>query len=189
MVEHGLTAQDNLIGFSQDLQGATLTVLPQIELLAIALPSWSRQNMHAHLGPLPHPGQGTEMDSGHALLWTGIGQYYTFGSDRFLGENTMALKLAGTGYVTDISDGWTAFEFTGPLALERLDLITLPDLTGGEFNVGAVISTVLGHLRVLIWRRATDKIVLLSASSSAQSLSHHLARDLALHDAISKRSH
>ena len=61
-------------------------------------------------------------------------------------------------------------ELEGDDARSRLDLVTVPDLSDDAFAVGNVTSTILSHIRVLIWRRTETSLVLLSAASTGRSL-------------------
>lgn len=187
VADQGLSTHRELVGFTRQFATTRLQNVPQFELLAVAIPSWARQKSVAQIGPLPNPGQSSVMPSGQHLLWTGVGQYYAYCETSAQGEAAMNARLEGAGYVTDVSDGWVSFDLQGVDAQTRLDLITLPDLSDDTFQVGAVTSTVIAHLRVLIWRRAEDHFVLLTAASSARSFIHHLNEDLALFDTVSER--
>ena len=187
MASKGLSASNSLNGFSKSFGSTTFRIVPSFELLAIAIPSWPRQETNSKLGMLPNPGQSGALDSSQHILWMGVSQYYIFDEESFTGEATMNARLDGTGYVTDISDGWVAMVLEGPDALARIDLITLPDLAENLFNVGAVTSTILAHTRVVVWRQASEKIVLLAAASSARSFINSLAHELSMLDTVSER--
>lgn len=174
-----LEERNALIGFSVGIGSSTLRVVPKKELLAISFPSWARQQLAAQLAPLPSPGRSVEFGEGQYLLWLGVGQLMSYSKDDPIGETRMAQQIAPAGNVTELSDGWIALELEGPDALERLDLIAMPDLAEGSFDVGEITSTVINHLRVLIWRQSPTRLVLLSPASSARSLVHRLREDLA----------
>jgi len=174
-----LEERNALAGFSDGIGHSTLRVVPNKELLAISFPTRARQQIAAQLATLPSPGRSVEFGEGQYLLWSGVGQLLSYSEDDPIGETRMARQIAQAGYVTDLSDGWIAVELEGPDALERLDLITMPDLAEGRFDVGEITSTVVNHVRVLIWRRSPTRLVLLSPASSARSLLNRLREDLA----------
>lgn len=168
-----------LVGYSVGIGGSTLRVVPEKELLVVSYPASARQQLAAQLAPLPGPGHSVEFGEGQYLLWLGVGQLMSYSKGDPIGETRMAQRIAQAGNVTDLSDGWIALELEGPDALERLDLITMPDLAEGRFDVGEMTSTVMNHLRVLIWRQSPTRLVLLSPASSARSLVNRLHEDLA----------
>ncbi len=170
-----LEERNVLAGYSVGIGSSALRVVPKKELLAISFPASARQQ----LAPLPGPGRTVEFGEGRYLLWLGVGQLMSYGTDDPIGETGMAQQIGQAGYVTDVSDGWIALELEGPDALERLDLIAMPDLADGRFDVGEITSTVVNHLRVLIWRQSPARLVLLSPASSARSLLDRLREDLA----------
>ena len=174
-----LEERNALVGSSVGIGHSTLRVVPEKELLAISYPAGSGQQIAEQLAPLPGPGLSVDFGEGRYLLWLGVGQILSYGTDDPIGETAMAQQIGQAGYVTDLSDGWVALELEGPDALERLDLITLPDLAEGCFDVGEITSTVMNHLRVLIWRQSPTRLILLSPASSARSLMHRLCGDLA----------
>jgi len=174
-----LEERNALVGFSAGIGGSTLRVVPTRELLVISFSISARQQLAAQLAPLPNPGRSVKFGEGQYLLWLGVGQLMSYSKGDPIGETRMAERIAQAGNVTDLSDGWIALELEGPDALERLDLITTPDLAEGRFDVGEITSTVMNHLRVLIWRQSPTRLVLLSPASSARSLVHRLHEDLA----------
>lgn len=173
-----LEARHPLAYLAAEIGRSTLRVVVTKELLAIDYAAWMQQQLTAALGPLPEPGRSVDYGSRQSLLWSGVGQLMSYAHETTIGEAALSEKIATAGYVTDVSDGWIALELEGPDAQARLDLITMPDLSTDNFGVGAVTSTVLNHIRVLIWRQASERLVLLSAASSAESFLHSLRAGL-----------
>lgn len=185
MAETGLQARPLGAGITHSIGETTLSVIARKELLAIAYPPAMAAQVEVALGALPTPATSTALSTGQRILWVGVGQLLCFGTSP-LGEAATAAKLEDSGYVTDLSDGWIALDLSGPDAQARLDLLTLPDLSDEAFAVGAVTSTPIGHLRVVIWRKTQTQFVLLSAASSALSLIQTLQDELALLDRVSE---
>ena len=79
-------------------------------------------------------------------------------------------RLNGAGYTTDQSDNWVVLEATGPDTLTALERLCLLDVR--SFPDGGSGRTVMEHMGALIVRLSAEKVLLLSASSSAPSFLH-----------------
>ena len=78
--------------------------------------------------------------------------------------------LNGAGYTTDQTDVWVVLEVSGPdtlAALERLCPLDVP-----QFPIHGAGRTVMEHMGAMVVRLAEDRVLLLSASSSAGSFLH-----------------
>jgi len=163
-----------------------LRAIPNKRLFAISYPETARPDMQARLGTLPAPGKSTELDDNSGILWTGVGEVFVLGNEDGPDAAAMADRIGTAGYITDLSDGWIALELEGDDARARLDLVTVPDLSDDAFAVGNITSTILSHIRVLIWRRTETSLVLLSAASTGRSLFQRLRHELALFDRLAE---
>lgn len=144
-----------------------LNAIPNKRLLAISYPDSARADLQARLGAMPEPSKSMKLGDNADLLWTGIGELYVLGNEDGPDANALSEGIGDTGYVTDLSDGWIALELEGGDAQARLDLVVTPDLSEGSFAVGDVTSSILSHIRMLIWRRTETAFVLLSTASTA----------------------
>lgn len=79
-------------------------------------------------------------------------------------------KLGGAGYTTDQTDAWVILEISGPATLAALERLCPLDAAGMPIDGAA--RTVMEHMGAMIIRRAPDRFLLLSASSSARSFLH-----------------
>lgn len=181
MAETGLPPLEErhpLVGLSTSIGRSTLRAVAKKELLIISFPSWARQQLIEAIAPLPCPGGSVDAGEGQSLLWTGVGELMSYTEGDPVGERYLARQISKAGYVTDVSDGWIAMSLEGPDAEVLLDLITMPDLAEGSLDIGTITSTVLNHIRMLIWRQGQGRMILLSPASSANSLLHRLCDDL-----------
>lgn len=81
-------------------------------------------------------------------------------------------QLKGAGYTTDQTDGWVMLELSGPDTLSALERICPIDLDTSGFPSGAFARTVMEHMGALVLRLEDDRLLLMSASSSAASFLH-----------------
>ena len=123
---------------------------------------------------LPEPGHLTKAKTGNAMLvWTSPDQYlYLFDDAGKDPARTVGSGLGSKAYVTDQSDAWACLEMKGGRKLEALERICPIDLHPDKFVVGMAARTMMEHLGVLILRDQPDRLLLLSARSSAQSMLH-----------------
>lgn len=172
-----LTEAPVLDGHIFQIGTTRLSVIAQKSLCVIAFAASDKGSVGKAIGPLPEPGQ-ISIKSDETLIWTGQREVMQFFEGPNQREAALAARLGAVGHVTEVSDGWVALTLEGNDALRLLDMLTLPDLSEEAFPMGASTSTVLDHVRVLICRVATTRILILSPASSAKSLWHGLSEQL-----------
>lgn len=172
-----LAPQNRLPDDALEMSGGVLKIIQNKEILSINFPLSSEGKITKLLKASVAPGKSANFGK-HHLLWTEVGQFFCYGDKAPLGEAALAKRVGGAGYVTDLSDGWVAVQLSGAQAQNMLDQITLPDLSNEAFAIGDVTSTLMTHLRVIIWRNSDTSFTLLSAASSASSFLHALSEEL-----------
>ncbi len=179
MADYRLTAAPALGGYHRAFDGVTLREMPDLALVALALP---RGGEAAATGAI-EAAFGTALpESGHtALSSDGTERLLRLGPDQAFvlmtrstpdAEAFIAARLGGAAYVTDQSDAFVALEISGPRSRAALERICPLDLHPKVFSVGDVARTVMEHLGVMVLRTGQDSFLLLSARSSARSFLH-----------------
>jgi sarcosine oxidase subunit gamma len=92
----------------------------------------------------PAPGQSVEV-ADTRLVWAGRETAFLIGAP--------APELADAA-VIDLTDGWAGLSLSGPGAEAVLARLVPIDLRAAAFGEGAVARTLLGHVPVLVQRRA-----------------------------------
>lgn len=82
--------------------------------------------------------------------------------------------LSGAGYTTDQTDAWVCLELSGTGCLAALERLCPLDLDESVFPDNAAKRTTMEHMGAIAVRLASDRFLLLSASSSAGSFLHAL---------------
>jgi heterotetrameric sarcosine oxidase gamma subunit len=172
-----LAATLTLAGQQAAIGKSRLSVMADKEVFVVALAAHQPSGAQAALGALPKPAQALQAPLG-TLLWTGPREVMLLRENLRGDAVDLATQVAAAGHVTDVSDGWVVLCFEGCDALPLLDQLLLPDLHETVFLVGAVISTVFDHMRILICRVSDARVLILSASSTAASLWHGLTEKL-----------
>ena len=138
------------------------------ELAGAVMRSWSAE--------LPEPGRSTASADGEVkILGMSPDQFFVISTAAAPAGEFVSRAVAGAGYVTDQSDNWVTLRLEGPLVLPALERICPLDLDPAAFAVGSVARTVMEHLGAIIHREGRDRLLLLSASSSAHSFLHAVA--------------
>lgn len=90
------------------------------------------------------------------------------------GKPTDAIRTAigDAAYLTDQSDSWAALRIEGPQTRAALERICALDLHVDKFTPGTVARTAMEHLGVIMLCEAPDKVLMLSARSSADNFLH-----------------
>lgn len=117
----------------------------------------------------PEPGRSLEL-ADTRVLWSGREAALLIG--------TAAPELAEAA-VIDQSDGWAAMALSGPGAEAVLARLVPLDLRRAAFAEGAVARTLLGHVQVLILRRAGG-FELMVMASLARSAWHEIEKAMRL---------
>lgn len=170
-----MTARPALMGASAQIGGATLGVIADKSLFVLGIVN--AKALGDGLGALPGPGQSVVTPHG-AMLWSGAQEVMVFVEGPAVTEADLARRISASGQVTEVTDGWVVLSLRGARARALLDHIVLPDLSGDNFAVGAVVGTKLGHVRVLIWQRTADEVLILAPSSYSGALWHCLTTEL-----------
>lgn len=130
------------------------------------------------LGPLaailPYPGRTAAVDAALRARGLGLpepGVSLELADTRILWAGREAALLIGTAppelpdaAVIDQTDGWAGLSLAGPAAEAVLARLVPVDLRASAFPEGATARTLLGHLPVLILRRAGGFELLVTAS-------------------------
>ena len=122
--------------------------------------------------PLPEPGQAASQGDWGAF-WVGPGMWMIeapYGTHEDIAAHLKPI-FGEAASITEQTDAWARFEVTGPLQplFERLCNLDL-----WRFGPGSATRTVIEHLGVYAIRRAPNRMTLLGARSSADSLHHAL---------------
>ncbi len=170
-----LDAAPTLGGHDRTIGGNSIAERHDLALVSIACPLGGDAALAAALQSgwgLSAPTSTVASTSGDThLLQTAPDQMlFLFPHSAPDAERVVQAKLNGSGYTTDQTDSWVVLEVSGPetlAALERLcplDAATMPE---GGFG-----RTTMEHMGALILRLSSDRFLLLSASSSANSFLH-----------------
>lgn len=157
MVE--LIAEGALTGLPVTLGRATLAAYDPGRVTAIA-PFPGRA-----VPGFPAPGQIVRQGAAE-WVWAGRGTAFVLGDAPH--------DLAGQAAVTDQSDGWIWVRLSGADAVPVLARLVPLDLRPQGFAVGSSARSTLGHLPVLLVRRAPDVFQIAAFRSMAGSLVHDL---------------
>lgn len=104
--------------------------------------------------PLPQQCGGTSASGPHTVVWLGPDEWLVLSQAE---ESTVAAELrealAGApGSVVDVSANRTTLELSGPAARQVLEKGCPLDLHPRVFGPGRAVSTVVGHVAVLLWQ-------------------------------------
>ncbi|WP_339109588.1 sarcosine oxidase subunit gamma [Thioclava sp. GXIMD4216] len=164
---------------TETLGSMTLTERPDIALASVVARHGQSLTEVAGL-PLPAPGALTQ-GAGLTAFWAGPKQWLIEGEARAEEDFAAWVKTqASAASVTEQTDGWVAFDITGP-EMDRLleRLVNLPDSAKAT---GQATRTGLHHMSVFLLRLADDHCRIWGMRSYAGSLWH------ALHEVASRLS-
>lgn len=166
-----LGSVDSRIGENRILERADLAIV------SVATPLDGESALQAALQngwglSIPAPGSSTVSGDTRAV-WTAPDQLLLVFPHATPDANAAVQQtLGGTGYTTDQTDVWVILEISGPQTLSALE--RLCPLDAAHFPDGGAARTVMHHMGALIVRLGTERFLLMSASSSAQSFLHEV---------------
>jgi len=172
-----LEAVSPLGGFTASHNDVTIAEITGRSIVSIAVPNGGLAALKTAVSKqmkldLPGPGRLTRTKSGDAMLvWTSPDQFlYLFDEMGSHPAKSVGTALAGKAHVTDQSDAWACLEIAGSRKPEALERICPIDLHPDKFETGMATRTMIEHLGMLILRDQSDRFLVLSARSSAQSM-------------------
>lgn len=148
-----------------------------LALVSVAIPSGETAEIAAAFEKgwglaLPEP-RGSTVHGASRAVWTAPDQILLmFPHSSPTVSVRVSETLEGAGYVTDQTDAWVALEVSGPdtgAAMERLCPL---DLSLSAFPTNASARTIMEHLGAFVVRIDDERLLLLSARSSARSFLH-----------------
>lgn len=174
-----LTARAALDSASYDYEGLSIRELVDIKLLSVAAT------------PDQQASTSNALQTHCGLSWPEVTQSTSNESTDCLGlqpEQVMLLSqcsdndhtdlensLTSDTVVTDQTDSWVVVEVSGDRTHDVLERICPIDLHEDTFKIGQVARTSMEHSSVIVFRQ-TDRWVLLSPRSSAESFMHSLTQ-------------
>lgn len=174
-----LTAQSPLNGYAGDSGDISIREISHKSLISLAVPlngatTFASTVKDTYGLTIPKTGAAkTSKSSDVCLMGMQPDQYFLM----FENSDIEPLKaipkgLADVAYVTDQSDSFVFLQVSGPRSREALERICPIDIHADAFKLNAVARTSMEHLGTVIMRDGKDSFLLLSASSSAESLLH-----------------
>lgn len=103
----------------------------------------------------------------NAVLWSGRDQAFLLNA----APEGIGADMAA---ITDITDGWAALTVEGRAGAAALARLVPLDLSPRAFPEGATARTGLGHMQVLLHRRAGDKFTLYVFRSMVATAIHEI---------------
>lgn len=165
------------------VEGVTISAPTGIALVSIATPPKNREELTkriktAYGARVPKVGDSSLSADGNArFLGLQHGQMllvFDYGGDD--AGDVVSKKLGDIAYYTTQSDGWVILRLTGPAVTAVLERICMLDVNSAVFAIGNVTRTVMEHLGVVMLRESTDRFLLLSPRSSANSFLQAIVR-------------
>lgn len=142
---------------------------PEMALASLALPKGAGRPEPFGL-TLPGPG-GYVSDGPVGAVWAGPDQWMICAAGRaetdFAAE---ASQEAPGAYVTEQTDGFVAFEITGPSARLEAMLERLVNLPLAKLGPGCGVRTGVHHMTVFVLRPDAARVIFLGMRSAAESL-------------------
>ncbi|MDO5622635.1 MAG: sarcosine oxidase subunit gamma [Paracoccus sp. (in: a-proteobacteria)] len=150
------------------------------ENAALALASLALRRGAAVPAPfgLTLPGPGGFAAAGDvAAFWTGPDQWMIEGQDRAETDFASALAAQAPGCsVSEQTDGFAAFDVTGPAVSITAMMERLVNLDPLRLGPGTATRTGLHHLSVFVVRRTAEHLTIMGMRSAAGSVWHALTR-------------
>lgn len=181
MSNYSLTPTPALEGYDKSFGSLYLKEMSNIALISIAVPNQENAlaNLNAALKKayglsFPEAGKGEKSsDNQYTILSMSPDQaFLMFDYEGIDADILVKNKLGEAGYYTLQSDVWVALKLSGEKVRAPLARICQLDLHPDHFQVGDVASTLMEHMRVIIYQEDEDSFILMTSRSYARSFLH-----------------
>lgn len=180
MCERQLRALSPLGGIDVEMEGVRLRQVTGLAAVMLSVPAGAQMEVDAAVRRawgcnLPSPGKAMRGEGGVQMLWWGQDQWLVLWRHPPHGEVAVLRERLGPGPVlVEQSGAFVIVELSGSLSVEVLERLCPLDLAG--LPPFSVARTGIEHLAAAVLRLDTDVFHIISASSSAWSLWHEVAR-------------
>ncbi len=166
-----------ILGTDLTLGNNRITERDDLALVSVAIPLDGEDTLEGALKqgwslPLPSPNLSATDGETRAMRTAPDQILLLFPHARPDANAHVQARLNGAGYTTDQTDAWIVLELSGPETLPALERICPLDLNTSVFPTGACARTVMEHMGAIILRLDDDRVLLLSARSTAASFLH-----------------
>ncbi|MEO0341908.1 MAG: hypothetical protein AAF198_00580 [Pseudomonadota bacterium] len=168
MTDFQLTQKPPLGHYTRTISGVTLTEVVDIKILSVATPlngEAQRDAEFVKIGLKATPSQKTATSGALTLIGMAKDQHFILASD-------VPFPKLKNVYLTDQTHSWVALRAEGPAIWPALERFCMLDLHPHVFKIGDARRFDTETMFTVMVKEDDHQVLLLSASSSAQSFLH-----------------
>tara|TARA_Y100000590_G_scaffold439978_1_gene564752 strand:+ start:27 stop:596 length:570 start_codon:yes stop_codon:yes gene_type:complete len=174
--KYSLTASSPLNGAKFQLNNIEIAEITNLSIISIAAPKEGIDQLSNIISEnyktnLPDLGKVTKsIDNKVKFLSIAPNQFFLLYDQTILNDPTYLKNIFDdTAYYTDQSDGWVVLQAEGKNICNIFERICSINLSETTFPQSSVTRTIMEHIGIILYREETNKFVLFSARSSANS--------------------